>query len=102
VNTGLAAIEQKLPEELRAVNAKQEAAELVAAREKSVREMVASSIGPDEIAAIAVEAVEQGRFYIFPHPERKPDIESRMRDILAERLPAFPPRKLEDSDPEES
>lgn len=93
VNTGLAQIEEKLPEELRAVNRKEQAAEEVAAREASVREMVASSIGPDEIAQIVVEAVEQGRFYIFPHPERKADVESRMRDILAERIPAFPPRK---------
>ncbi|MCB1022361.1 MAG: SDR family NAD(P)-dependent oxidoreductase [Acidobacteria bacterium] len=95
VNTGLAEIEQKLPEELRSVNKQQEAAEQVAAREKSVRDMVAASISPDEIAALVVEAVEQGRFYIFPHPERKADIESRMRDILAEREPAFPPRKLD-------
>jgi NAD(P)-dependent dehydrogenase (short-subunit alcohol dehydrogenase family) len=96
VNTGLAAIEQKLPEELRAVNEKEEAAAPVAAREKSVREMVASSLGPDEIADIVVQAVLEGRFYIFPNPERKPDIESRMRDILAERAPTFPPRKIED------
>ena len=95
VNTGLAAIEQKLPEELRGVNSKLEVEEKVAAREQSVRAMVASSIGPDEIAALVVEAVEQGRFYIFPHPERKADVESRMRDILAEREPAFPPRRLE-------
>ncbi|MEZ5392006.1 MAG: SDR family NAD(P)-dependent oxidoreductase [Bryobacterales bacterium] len=96
VNTGLAEIEQKLPEELRSVNQQQEAAEQVAAREKNVRDMVAASISPDEIAALVVEAVEQGRFYIFPHPERKADIESRMRDILAEREPAFPPRKLDE------
>jgi NAD(P)-dependent dehydrogenase (short-subunit alcohol dehydrogenase family) len=95
VNTGLADLEHKLPEELRGVNAKLEAAEKVAAREQSVREMVASSIGPDEIAALVVEAVEQGRFYVFPHPERKADVEARMRDILAEREPAFPPRKPE-------
>ena len=96
VNTGLAQIEEKLPEELREVNEKQQAAEAVAARDASVREMVASSIGPDEIAEIVVEAVREGRFYIFPHPERKGDVESRMRDILAERIPAFPPRKVED------
>ena len=95
VNTGLAQIEQKLPEELRAINEKEQAADKVAAREASVREMVASSIGPDEIAEIVVQAVEEGRFYIFPHPERKADVESRMRDILAERIPAFPPRKLD-------
>jgi short-subunit dehydrogenase len=96
VNTDLAAIEKKMPEELRAVNAEQEAAETVVARDKSVREMVASSISPDEIAQIVVAAVREGRFYIFPHPERKADIESRLRDVLAERDPAFPPRKAGD------
>jgi NAD(P)-dependent dehydrogenase (short-subunit alcohol dehydrogenase family) len=95
VNTGLAQIEDKLPAELRAVNENERAAEQVAAREAGVREMVASSVGPEEIAAVVVEAVEQGRFYIFPHPERKADIESRVRDILAERIPAFPPRPLD-------
>jgi NAD(P)-dependent dehydrogenase (short-subunit alcohol dehydrogenase family) len=96
VNTDLAAIEKKMPDELKAVNAKEEAAGQVLAREKSVREMVASSIGPDEIAQIVVEGVRLGRFYIFPHPERKADIESRLRDALAERIPVFPPRKSDE------
>ncbi len=95
VNTGLAEIERKLPQELRALNAEEEAAEAVAARDASVREMIADSVSPTDIAAGVVDAVEQGRFYVFPHPERLADVESRMRDIVAARDPAFPPRPPE-------
>ena len=96
VNTGLADIESKLPEELREANREGAVEEIVASRERSVREMVASSIGPDKIAEIVVAGVRDGRFYIFPHPERKADVEARMRDIVEERIPAFPPRKPDD------
>ena len=39
------------------------------------------------------DAVVEGRFYIFPHPERKADVEARARDILDEAIPEFPPKK---------
>jgi hypothetical protein len=38
-----------------------------------------------------VEAIRHNRFYIFPQPERKADVQARMEDILAERTPLFPP-----------
>ena len=93
VNTRLANTEEKLPAELASVNAAQKQAELVAEREKSVRQMVANSISPAEIAEIAVQAVKAGQFYIFPHPERKADVEARTSEILAEVIPSFPPKK---------
>jgi NAD(P)-dependent dehydrogenase (short-subunit alcohol dehydrogenase family) len=92
VNTGLASLEAKLPDELQAVNASVTPAAAVRDRDLSVRRMVADSIGPDEIAEIVAQAVREERFYIFPHPERKADIEWRIEDLLAERLPAFGPR----------
>lgn len=93
VNTGLANTEEKLPAELAGVNASQKQAELVAERDKNVRQMVADSISPAEIADIVVEAVKEGRFYVFPHPERKADVEARTSEIMAEVIPSFPPRK---------
>lgn len=93
VNTGLANTEEKLPADLAGVNASQKQAELVAERDKSVRKMVADSISPAEIAAIVVEAVKEGKFYIFPHPERKADVEARVSEIMAEAIPSFPPKK---------
>ncbi len=93
VNTGLANTEEKLPADLAGVNASQKQAELVAERDKNVRKMVADSISPAEIAAIVVEAVKEGKFYIFPHPERKADLEARASEIMAEAIPSFPPKK---------
>lgn len=93
VRTGLADLEAKLPPELRDLVAEQQRNEAVAARDQGVRDMVASSITPDEIAQHCVAAIREDRFYIFPHPERKADAALRMEDILAERTPEFPPRK---------
>ncbi len=92
VNTGLAQFESKLPDELRKANEGAASHPLAEERDRSVRKMVSESIGPDEIAAIVLEAVERGSFYIFPHPERKADIERRMQDILDERIPGFGPK----------
>lgn len=89
VNTGLAEFESKLPEELRQANEASGSHPLADERDRAVRKMVSESIGPDQIAEIVVDAVKQGSFYIFPHPERKADIQRRVEDIIAERIPAF-------------
>lgn len=94
VNTGLAAFEDKLPESLRAANQGRVADPRVQQRDRNVRKMVSESISPEEIAEVVLQAVLADKFYIFPHPERKADVESRMRDLLEEREPAFPPRPL--------
>ena len=36
-----------------------------------------------------LDAVREERFYVLTHPEWKPMIEDRMRDILEERTPGF-------------
>lgn len=91
VNTGLASLEQKLPAQLREANAGVEPAPLVLERDRGVRQMVSESVDPDRIAEIVVEAVREGRFYVFPHPERKADFEKRSEEILDEIEPRFPP-----------
>jgi hypothetical protein len=53
--------------------------------------MVDAAVSPEQIAELVVEAIRHKRFYIFPQPERKADVQSRMEDILAENIPAFPP-----------
>jgi len=90
VNTGLAKVEEKLPEELYVVNQTAAQAKIVAERDQSVRKMVSESISPEEIADIVVAAIEEGRFWIFPHPERKADAAARMDEIQDERIPGFP------------
>ena len=91
VHTGLAKLEEKLPPELRAANAGIEAPAAAAARDQSVRQMVDAAISPEQIAELVVGAIRHNRFYIFPQPERKADVQSRMEDILTERIPVFPP-----------
>lgn len=93
VNTGLADLDSKLPESLKDVNQALKASAAAAERDRGVRRMVADSISPEEIADIVHDAVLEDRFYIFPHPERKADVEARMRDILDEAVPEFPPKK---------
>ncbi len=53
--------------------------------------MVEAAVSPERIAELVVEAIGEERFYIFPQPERKADVEARMEDILAGRTPMFPP-----------
>ncbi len=94
VNTGLADFEKKLPDELRKVNEKSSVHPIAEERDRSVRQMVSESVGPEQIAEIVVAAVKQGSFYIYPHPERKADVQQRMEGMLAERIPSFgPPKK---------
>ena len=91
VHTGLADFEAKAPDTVKKANAKSAAGKQAQERDLAVRKMVAESVGPERIAEIVVEAVKEGRFYIFPHPERKADIRNRMETILEERIPAFGP-----------
>jgi len=38
-----------------------------------------------------VNAIREPRFYVLTHPEMKPAIEHRLRDILEERQPGIDP-----------
>jgi len=91
VHTGLATFEDKAPDTVKQANAKAAASRQAQERDVAVRKMVADSISPAKIAEIVVEAVKEGRFYIFPHPERKADIRNRMETILEEGIPSFGP-----------
>lgn len=52
-------------------------------------------LSADDIARITLDGVRAGRFYILPHPNIKPSIEWRMRDILDDRVPTNPLQKRE-------
>lgn len=47
-------------------------------------------LSADDIARITLEGIRAGKFYLLPHPNIKPSIEKRMRDILLERQPTNP------------
>jgi hypothetical protein len=52
-------------------------------------------LSADDIARIALDGVRDGRFYILTHPNIKPSIEWRMRDILDDRPPTNPLQRPE-------
>lgn len=57
-------------------------------REESMRHAVESGrISADQVAEAVFTAVREQRFYILTHQRIKPSIETRMQDILLERLP---------------
>ena len=55
------------------------------------RTLVESGKPVDEVADAVVTAIRDRRFYILTHPEMKPAIEHRLRDILEERPPGIDP-----------
>ncbi len=58
----------------------------------AVLQQLVDSGKPVEIVADAiVEAIQQAKFYILTHPEMKPAIEHRMRQILDEQQPGIDP-----------
>ena len=55
------------------------------------RQLVAAGIDPAVVADAVFDAVKAGRFYIFTHPETKPAVAVRAKDILEERQPTVNP-----------
>ena len=85
VNTGIAESGRLRPAELSAANP------LAEAYEARVRKAVRSGkISAADVAQITMDAVKADRFYILTHPNIKPAIEARMRDMLDERAPTNP------------
>ena len=85
VPTGIADAARNRPAELAATNP------LAGPHEERMRHAVRSGkLSADDVAAITLAAVKQGRFYVLTHPRIKPAVEARMRDILEERIPTNP------------
>ncbi len=55
----------------------------------SVHKAVAEGIDPAEVARLAFEAIEAGRFYILTHAQSKAGVRARLEDILADRVPTL-------------
>lgn len=57
-------------------------------REEQLRHAVQSGrISAEQVADLVFEAIKVEKFYILPHQKIKPAIETRMQDILLERVP---------------
>jgi NAD(P)-dependent dehydrogenase (short-subunit alcohol dehydrogenase family) len=58
---------------------------------QAMPQLVGSGQPPETIAERVLDAIRESRFYVLTHPEMKPAIEHRMRDILEERTPGIDP-----------
>ena len=54
-------------------------------------QLVNAGIPAEKVADDVVRAIREARFYILTHPEMKPQIEHRMRQILDEKQPGIDP-----------
>ena len=82
VPTRIADSERNRPPELAAANPHNEA------YRKMVRKAIESGrISAAEVAAITLEAVKAGRFYVLPHTKMKAHVETRLQDIVQDRVP---------------
>ena len=82
VKTGIFDSARNRPRELAATNP------LGNEYEEAGRKAIAAGrLSAADVAAITIEAVKAGRFYVLPHAKIKAAIETRMRDILEERDP---------------
>lgn len=57
--------------------------------EQMGRQLVAAGSPPSMVADVVFEAIRAERFYVFPHPEWKQYIRTRMEEILEERTPTL-------------
>jgi NAD(P)-dependent dehydrogenase (short-subunit alcohol dehydrogenase family) len=82
VNTGIGDSARHRPDDLAATNP------LAAPYQEAVRQALRSGrLTAADIARTTIDAVKDGRFYILTHPKIKGAIETRMRDILDDRMP---------------
>jgi NAD(P)-dependent dehydrogenase (short-subunit alcohol dehydrogenase family) len=87
VNTGIADAARNRPQELAATSPQ------ASVYEEWVRQAVRKGkLSAADIARTTIDAVKADRFYILTHPAIKGAIETRMRDILDERIPTSPMR----------
>ena len=53
-------------------------------------QVVQEGMSPQQVADHVFKAMRDEKFYILPHPEYKPRVQTRMEDILQERNPIRP------------
>lgn len=89
VNTRIHESDRNRPEGVKEL----EADSIEAQHHAMVTEHIKTGLSPEHIAQLVLDAVVDDTFYILPHPEWNPLIETRMQDILEGRNPtiALPP-----------
>jgi NAD(P)-dependent dehydrogenase (short-subunit alcohol dehydrogenase family) len=56
--------------------------------EEVARGLLAAGMPPERVAALVVDALRTGRFWILPHPEWKAILRTRIDDVLEDRNPS--------------
>lgn len=85
VNTNIVDAARNRPAELSDTAAKMRGAEEM---EQLGRQLLAAGAAPSLVADVVFDAIRSERFYVFPHPEWKEHIRTRMETILEDRTPA--------------
>ena len=89
VPTGISKSERNRPAELADAGAKATQSQLIA-QAMSDKAVSSGKISAAQIAQAVLDAVEQGRFYIFSHPKSLAGVQTRMEDIMQLRNPTDP------------
>jgi NAD(P)-dependent dehydrogenase (short-subunit alcohol dehydrogenase family) len=89
VPTGITASDRNRPDALRDADAKPTRSQLIG---KAMSEKAVSSgkITAANVAVFVMDAVEQGRFYIYSHPKSLSSVQTRLEDIVQSRNPTDP------------
>jgi NAD(P)-dependent dehydrogenase (short-subunit alcohol dehydrogenase family) len=88
VPTGIARSERNRPDELR--NQAAPTASRLASQAFTESAVASGKISAAEVARLAFDAIRDGDFYIFPHPQTLESVRTRMEDILGRRNPSDP------------
>jgi NAD(P)-dependent dehydrogenase (short-subunit alcohol dehydrogenase family) len=90
VNTRIMDSARNRPENLHAPGNRPPLSLQEEARRAATRaELQSAGLPPEKVAEMAIEAVEQERFYVFPHPHRKEGFRTRAGEILDESQPTY-------------
>ena len=89
VPTGISKSERNRPTEFADAGAKPTQSQLIA-QAMSDKAVSSGKISAAQIAQAVLDAVEQGRFYIFSHPKSLAGAQTRMEDIMQLRNPTDP------------
>ena len=54
----------------------------------AVRQLLASALSPERVAALVLDAIRGDRFWVLPHPDWKAYVQTRMEDVLEDRNPS--------------
>lgn len=89
VPTGIHASHRNRPAELRDAQSKPTRSQMIA-QAMSEKAVTSGKVTAAQVAQFVFDAMEQGRFYVFSHPQSLGTVQQRMEDILQLRNPSDP------------